>query len=162
MHQRAVTRMEMKVNLILSIMKGLLNSDLALSMDPQLEEFKNKYIQRIDELFSEYSGLFIQGQAYYLVNVMKEIEIKFFKRADINVVFIFNFFLDSCNKQLLFVKDDKRFELWSNLKIEIENDAIIKEIFEVVNHQLLGEFYFKANFVEEYKYLQDKIASLKL
>lgn len=157
MHNRAVSKMEMKVNLILSILRGLISWNLELK---EHEELKNKYISIIDELFSEYSGLFIQGQAYFLVNTMKEIEYNVFSKNSTDFIFVVNFILDVCNKQLIYVSD-KRFELWLKLKQELYKEETIK-LLEEGNKQIIGRDLLTVYNLTVYEYLWQKIDRLRL
>lgn len=157
MHNRAVSKMEMKVNLILSILRGLISWNLELK---EHEELKNKYISIIDELFSEYSGLFIQGQAYFLVNTMKEIEYNVFSKNSTDFIFVVNFILDVCNKQLIYVSD-KRFELWLKLKQELYKEETIK-LLEEGNKQIIGRDLLTVYNLTDYEYLWQKIDRLRL
>lgn len=157
MHNRAVSKMEMKVNLILSILRGLISWNLELK---EHEELKNKYISIIDELFSEYSGLFIQGQAYFLVNTMKEIEYNVFSKNSTDFIFVVNFILDVCNKQLIYVSD-KRFELWLKLKQELYKEETIK-LLEEGSKQIIGRDLLTVYNLTVYEYLWQKIDRLRL
>lgn len=147
----------MKVNLILSILRGLISWNLELK---EHEELKNKYISIIDELFSEYSGLFIQGQAYFLVNTMKEIEYNVFSKNSTDFIFVVNFILDVCNKQLIYVSD-KRFELWLKLKQELYKEETIK-LLEEGNKQIIGRDLLTVYNLTDYEYLWQKIDRLRL
>lgn len=147
----------MKVNLILSILRGLISWNLELK---EHEELKNKYISIIDELFSEYSGLFIQGQAYFLVNTMKEIEYNVFSKNSTDFIFVVNFILDVCNKQLIYVSD-KRFELWLKLKQELYKEETIK-LLEEGNKQIIGRDLLTVYNLTVYEYLWQKIDRLRL
>lgn len=147
----------MKVNLILSILRGLISWNLELK---EHEELKNKYISIIDELFSEYSGLFIQGQAYFLVNTMKEIEYNVFSKNSTDFIFVVNFILDVCNKQLIYVSD-KRFELWLKLKQELYKEETIK-LLEEGSKQIIGRDLLTVYNLTVYEYLWQKIDRLRL